>query len=222
MNQQYVTLVENSLTEQNETNIEKLVKQIQGLAGFNIKPELADIIKRTVTPSNMAQFAKIKGYFEDGDIADKSIVEFDKEYKTKIGLPLEFEEYISPEEEAPEEEAPEEGGDEAPEEGGAEDDLGLEGDEEELQDDVEVDPSLITPATTQNAMMLPQTGTPDMEGRLAKSQLQKTCEYSTEMMDMIQDDEQLPSWVQAKLTKVADYIGAVKQYLEADQGLKRD
>ena len=34
---------------------------------------------------------------------------------------------------------------------------------------------------------------------------------------MLGDDEELPAWIQSKLTKVADYIGAVKHYLEYDK-----
>lgn len=57
---------------------------------------------------------------------------------------------------------------------------------------------------------------PDYEGQMAKSQLYKTMRYSKSLIDMIDDDTQLPSWVQSKLTKVADYIGAVKHYLEGE------
>ena len=33
---------------------------------------------------------------------------------------------------------------------------------------------------------------------------------------MIQDGDEFPAWVQSKMTKIADYIGAVKHYLEYD------
>ena len=64
------------------------------------------------------------------------------------------------------------------------------------------------------------SGQPDPEGEMADSQMLKVHQYSKELMDMIGDEMQLPSWVQAKLTKVADYMGAVKHYLEGEMALK--
>jgi hypothetical protein len=64
------------------------------------------------------------------------------------------------------------------------------------------------------------SGEPDPEGEMADSQMLKVHQYSKELMDMIDDEMQLPSWVQAKLTKVADYMGAVKHYLEGEMALK--
>ena len=57
----------------------------------------------------------------------------------------------------------------------------------------------------------------DHEGRMAKSQLYKMAKYSDELMSMMSDHDQLPAWVQAKITKAADYLGAVKHYLEYDR-----
>ena len=48
----------------------------------------------------------------------------------------------------------------------------------------------------------------------------KVHEYSKELLDMMSDDMQLPSWVQSKLTKIADYIGAVKHYIEGELKLQ--
>jgi hypothetical protein len=57
----------------------------------------------------------------------------------------------------------------------------------------------------------------DHEGRMAKSQLFKMAKYSNELMNTLDDHDQLPSWVQAKITKAADYLGAVKHYLEYEK-----
>ena len=57
----------------------------------------------------------------------------------------------------------------------------------------------------------------DHEGRMAKSQLFKMSKYSNELLQMLEDHEQLPSWVQAKVTKAADYLGAVKHYMEYEK-----
>ena len=57
----------------------------------------------------------------------------------------------------------------------------------------------------------------DHEGRMAKSQLFKMSKYSNELLNILGDHDQLPSWVQAKITKASDYLGAVKHYLEYDR-----
>ncbi len=55
---------------------------------------------------------------------------------------------------------------------------------------------------------------PDEEGDMAKRQLQRINEYSEELMNMLDDNEQLEAWVQSKITKASDYIATVKHYLE--------
>jgi len=56
----------------------------------------------------------------------------------------------------------------------------------------------------------------DHEGSMAKRQMFKTAMYSKAILDMIDDGEEFPAWIQSKMTKIADYIGAVKHYLEYD------
>jgi hypothetical protein len=69
--------------------------------------------------------------------------------------------------------------------------------------------------------MMPQVGyemTPDgkidREGRMAKRQLSDISKYAQDLDQMLQDETQLEAWVQAKLTKAADYIQTVKHYVE--------
>ena len=54
----------------------------------------------------------------------------------------------------------------------------------------------------------------DREGRMAKRQLSDIADYAEELSKMLQDETQLEAWVQAKLTKAADYIKTVKHYVE--------
>jgi hypothetical protein len=54
----------------------------------------------------------------------------------------------------------------------------------------------------------------DEDGWMAKSQLYKMSKYAIELHGMIGDTDNLEPWVQAKLTKAADYLGAVKHYME--------
>ena len=56
----------------------------------------------------------------------------------------------------------------------------------------------------------------DHEGDMAKRQMYKTAEYAAEIFDMLEDDDHMPAWIQSKITKIADYIGVVKHYLEYD------
>ena len=54
----------------------------------------------------------------------------------------------------------------------------------------------------------------DDEGRFAKSQVHKMAHYANKLTHMLNDMEQLPSWVQSKLTKASDYMSMVYHYLE--------
>ena len=54
----------------------------------------------------------------------------------------------------------------------------------------------------------------DDEGRMAKSDLFKIAKYAVELSQALHDEDQLEGWVQAKITKAADYLSAVKHYLE--------
>ena len=54
----------------------------------------------------------------------------------------------------------------------------------------------------------------DREGRMAMRQLSDIIDYSQQLSQMLQDETQLEAWVQAKLTKAADYIKTVKHYVE--------
>ncbi len=54
----------------------------------------------------------------------------------------------------------------------------------------------------------------DKEGKMAKNQLFKLQKYSSELLNMLPDEAQLPSWVQSKITLAADYLGKIKHYLE--------
>lgn len=60
-----------------------------------------------------------------------------------------------------------------------------------------------------------QMDEPDHEGEMAKSQMLKTMKYAADIMNMIDDSTNLPAWVQSKLTKIADYVGAVKHYMDS-------
>jgi hypothetical protein len=54
----------------------------------------------------------------------------------------------------------------------------------------------------------------DREGAMAKADLYKLANYSLKLFKQLEDDAQMESWVQAKITKAADYIASVYHYLE--------
>lgn len=59
----------------------------------------------------------------------------------------------------------------------------------------------------------------DHEGSMAKRQLDQLAQYSSELSMMLDDNTQLESWVQAKITLAQDYISKVKHYLEHELGM---
>ena len=56
----------------------------------------------------------------------------------------------------------------------------------------------------------------DHEADMGRRQMFKTANYAVEIYEMMDDNEDYPAWIQSKLTKIADYIGVVKHYLEYD------
>lgn len=52
------------------------------------------------------------------------------------------------------------------------------------------------------------------EGRMAKSDLYKIANYAQELHEMLRDDDDLPEWVESKITKAAEYMSAVNHYLK--------
>ena len=54
----------------------------------------------------------------------------------------------------------------------------------------------------------------DREGAMAKADLYKLASYAHKLYQQIEDDQQLEAWIQAKITKAADYIASVYHYLE--------
>jgi hypothetical protein len=57
-------------------------------------------------------------------------------------------------------------------------------------------------------------GEQDREGAMAKADLMKLATYAKKLETQLHENDQLESWVQAKITKAADYIASVYHYLE--------
>jgi predicted S18 family serine protease len=54
----------------------------------------------------------------------------------------------------------------------------------------------------------------DYEGEMAKTTLRKLIVFSNELLPMIEDDKQLPAWLQDKFSKLDYYISAVYSYMK--------
>lgn len=80
-------------------------------------------------------------------------------------------------------------------------------------DDAAPEPATSTPKTHSNA----HTGE---EGRMHRTSLAQLHAYSLHLLDMIDDSDDLPEWVESKITKAADYINSVRNYLNGE--LARD
>ncbi len=61
-------------------------------------------------------------------------------------------------------------------------------------------------------MMRPVTD--DREAAMARADLYKLANYSMKLFKMIHDGQQLEGWVQAKITKAADYVASVYHFME--------
>ena len=69
------------------------------------------------------------------------------------------------------------------------------------------------------AMTAIDKGEYDYEGQMARTQLQTTLRNCTDLIDMIKDDDNMPEWVQSKITLAQDYITTVRDYLQSKEEL---
>jgi hypothetical protein len=56
----------------------------------------------------------------------------------------------------------------------------------------------------------------DQEGDMAKSDLRSIIMNAKRVHDMLQDSDNLPEWVQSKITKAEDYISTVANYMQSE------
>ncbi len=62
----------------------------------------------------------------------------------------------------------------------------------------------------------PKTGSKidDLEGEMVKDQLCHIAQYAISMASALEDEQELESWVQSKITLAKDYVSKVRHYLE--------
>jgi len=56
----------------------------------------------------------------------------------------------------------------------------------------------------------------DQEGDMAKTQLKTIVRNAEQMMNLLDDDENMPEWVQNKITKASDYITSAYNYMASE------
>ena len=57
----------------------------------------------------------------------------------------------------------------------------------------------------------------DHEAKMARAELYKLNQYSAKLFKLIGENDELDGWVQAKITKAADYISSVYHYMEYEK-----
>ena len=53
----------------------------------------------------------------------------------------------------------------------------------------------------------------DKEGKMAKFDAKEACHDAADVFKMIDEHDDLPEWLEAKITKASDYLNSVKDYL---------
>lgn len=74
-------------------------------------------------------------------------------------------------------------------------------------------------AELEEAMTAIDKGEYDFEGQMARTQLQTILRNCKDLIDMIKDDNNMPEWVQSKITLAQDYITTVRDYLQSKEEL---
>lgn len=63
---------------------------------------------------------------------------------------------------------------------------------------------------------LENRGEYDQEGEMARSQLRTIQDAATELKGILDADDNLPEWVQSKITKAMDYLDTARDYMQAN------
>jgi len=68
----------------------------------------------------------------------------------------------------------------------------------------------------ENNVDMADQGEYDQEGDMAKDQLHTLMQAAESLSSMLQDNDNLPEWVQSKITKAVDYINASRDYMDQE------
>lgn len=67
----------------------------------------------------------------------------------------------------------------------------------------------------ENNIDIVDRGEYDREGEKAKQDLQTAADAANELRSILDSDENLPEWVQSKITKAVDYLDTVRDYMKS-------
>jgi|TARA_R110000782_G_scaffold206595_1_gene295163 hypothetical protein len=56
----------------------------------------------------------------------------------------------------------------------------------------------------------------DNEGEMAKGQLRTVVSAAEDLMNLLDDEDNLPEWAQNKITKAVDYLDSVRDYMSSE------
>jgi hypothetical protein len=65
--------------------------------------------------------------------------------------------------------------------------------------------------------MMPQKDHDHGEGKMHRTSLMDTMKSAAMLLQIIQDEDDLPEWVESKITKATDYLSSVRRYLQGEE-----
>jgi hypothetical protein len=92
---------------------------------------------------------------------------------------------------------------------------------EKTEEDLDTDGVMMTRPSNMSSedmsVNLTDKGEYDQEGDMAKDQLHTLTKAANELSAILDDDQNLPEWVQSKITKALDYINAANDYMDQEE-----
>lgn len=93
----------------------------------------------------------------------------------------------------------------------------LEGDISQFEKDI-ADAPVEPIAAMENDVEIADVGEYDNEGDMAKDDLATIVRAARKLTGMLDDNENMPEWVQSKINKAADYVDTAADYIESNRG----
>jgi flagellar hook-basal body complex protein FliE len=87
------------------------------------------------------------------------------------------------------------------------------------KEDLDVDGVMMTKPSNMSSedVSIADRGEYDQEGDMAKDQLHTLTKAANELSAILDDEQNLPEWVQSKITKALDYINAANDYMDQEE-----
>jgi hypothetical protein len=87
------------------------------------------------------------------------------------------------------------------------------------EEDLDTDGVMMTKPSNMSSedVSIADRGEYDQEGDMAKDQLHTLTKVARELSAILDDEQNLPEWVQSKITKALDYINAANDYMDQEE-----